>query len=199
MRVKSHWFKPGAAKGATEIAGACAFIVFRVARNALKGMRDARFDLPPGPRYFAFLSEFLAFLTLAADRLAFRRGDAAWRLEFTTALANRVGAILADNEADLLGGAPPAEGKRQFVALVNERSADYAECGWSDEGPDYTFLRCLGHHVAAVMDERERTWAVPQVIDCEAPEAVATLTRAMAGLTDTSPRAARARSAMQGE
>jgi len=192
MRVKSHWFKPGASKGATEVAGAAAFIVFRIAQNALKGMRNARFELPAGERYFAFLSEFLVFLTLAADRIAHRRGDDAWRTEFTTALANRVGAILAENESELLGAEDADSIKRRFVALVNVRSPDYAECGFDDAGPDYAFLRCLGHRVAEVMEPHERTWAVPQVIDHEAPEAAATLVRAMAGLTDTAPRSRRA-------
>ena len=38
---------------------AAAFIVWRIAQNSLKTMRAARFDLPPGPRYFAFMAEFL--------------------------------------------------------------------------------------------------------------------------------------------
>ena len=103
MRVKSQWFKTEKPKTATEIAGAAAFIVFRVAQNSLKSMRNARFELPPGPAYFAFLAELLVFLTHCADRIAHRRGDEAWRTEFTTALANRVGAHLAENEAELLG------------------------------------------------------------------------------------------------
>ena len=104
MRIKSHWFKAGAAKSATDIAGAAAFIVFRIAQNALKNMRDASYELPPGAPYFAFLAEFLAFLTLCADRIAYARGDEAWRVEFTTAMANKVGEFLAGNESDLLGG-----------------------------------------------------------------------------------------------
>jgi hypothetical protein len=199
MRVKSHWFKSETPKSATEIAGAAAFIVFRIAQNALKNMRNARFELPAGERYFAFLSEVLVFLTLAADRIAHGRGDAAWRVEFTTALANRLGEFLADNEADLLRVDTPGESKRRFIALVNARSPDYAECGWTDDGPDYAFLRCLGHRVAEVMEAQERTWAVPQMIDSEAPEAVATLQRAMAGLLDVTPRRARGAAATRGE
>src|SRR5512137_2488306 len=103
MRIKSHWFRPGAAKSATDIAGAAAFIVFRIGQNALKNMRSAGYELPPGAPYFAFLAEFLAFLTAGADRIAHRRGDEAWRIEFTTAMANRLGEFLAGNEADLLG------------------------------------------------------------------------------------------------
>jgi len=199
MRVKSQWFKAEAPKTATEIAGAAAFIVFRIAQNALRNMRNARFELPAGPLYFAFLAEFLAFLTLCADRIAHARGDEAWRTEFTTAVANRVGAFLADNEADLLGADPPDEIKRRFIALVNLRSADYADCRWDDDGPDYRFLRCLGHRVAEVMERHDQTWAVSQVIDSEAPEAVELLRRAMAGLLDTSPRRPRGGSATRGE
>jgi len=199
MRVKSQWFKSETPKGAAEIAGAAAFIVFRIAQNSLKNMRQARFELPPGATYFAFLAEFLAFLTLVADRIAHGRGDERWRIEFTTALANRVGAFLADNESSLLGVDTPEEIKRRFVALVNARSADYSDCRWSDAGPDYAFLRCLGHRVAEVMERHEQTWAVTQVIDSEAPDATETLQRAMAGLLDDTPRRPRGGSAPRGE
>jgi hypothetical protein len=199
VRVKSQWFKAETPKSATEIAGAVAFIIFRIAQNSLKNMRSARFELPPGPAYFAFVAELLAFLTLAADRIAHRRGDEAWRIEFTTAVANRAGAFLADNEADLLGAEPPEEIKRRFIALVNRRADDYSDCKWSDDGPDYAFIRCLGHRVAEVMERHEQTWAVSQVIDSEAPEAVAMLQRAMADLLDAAPRRPRGGSVTRGE
>lgn len=199
MRVKSQWFKAEKSKTATEIAGAAAFIVFRIARNSLASMRSARFELPPGPVYFAFLAELLAFLTHCADRIAHRRGDDAWRTEFTTVLANRVGAHLADNEAELLGAQAADEVKGRFVALVNRRADDYSDCAWTDDGPDYAFVRCLGHRVAEVMEQHEQTWAVSQVIDTEGPEAAATLQRAMAGLLDETPGRARRHAAARGE
>jgi len=120
VRIKSRWFRSGTDKSAAEIASAAAFIVFRIAQNALKNMRAAGYELPPGAPYFAFLAEFLAFLTLGADRIAHARGDEAWRVEFTTAMANRVGEFLAGNEADLLGADTPEGYKRRFIALVDE-------------------------------------------------------------------------------
>jgi hypothetical protein len=191
MRVKSHWFRPETAKTPQEIASAAAFIVWRVAQNALKTMRAANYELPPGPRYFAFVTEFLAFLTLGADRLAHARGDEAWRVAFTTATANRVGEILAENESDLLGAATASDVKRRFIDQVNACAAECAEFDWTAEGPSYDFLRWLGHRVADVMDDRDRTWAISQVIEVEAPEAAETLHRAMAGLLDPTPRAQR--------
>lgn len=199
MRVKSQWFNAGTAKGATEVAGAAAFIAWRVARNALSRMRGARFGLDAGEGYFDFLAEFAAFLVVGADRIAHRRRDAEWRVEFTTAMANRVGAILAENQADLLGAAPADEIKRRFVALVNARAAECAGFAWDDAGPDYALLRYLGHRVADVMDDSERTWAVSQVIDVEAPEAAELIGRAMAGLLDDAPREPRRQRTMSGE
>jgi hypothetical protein len=192
VRVKSHWFKAEAPKSATEIAGAAAFIIWRIAQNALKTMRAARYELPPGPQYFAFVSEFLAFLVVGADRIAYRERDGEWRVAFTTALANRVGEILADNEADLLGAKAAGECKREFVALVNARAVDSASLPWTESGPDYGFLRFVGHRVADVMQEQDKSWSIAQVIESEAPEAAETLVRAMAGLLDATPRPRRA-------
>jgi hypothetical protein len=188
MRIKSRWFRAGQARSPEEIAGAAAFIAWRIAQNALKTMRAAGYDLPPGPHYFAFVAEFLAFLTLGADRVACRRGDEAWRVAFTTAMANRVGATLAENESDLLGAASAADVKRGFIALVNERAAECAGFDWTDDGPDYSFLRFLGHRIADVLPERDRTWAISQVIEVEAPDAAASLQRGLAGLLDETPR-----------
>lgn len=188
MRIKSHWFRSDRPKTPEEIAGAAAFIAWRVAQNALKTMRAAHYDLPPGKRYFSFVAEFLVFLTLGADRIAYRRGDAAWRVAFTTAMANRVGAILAENESDLLGAQTVGDVKQRFIGLVNECAAECAGFEWDDTGPDYAFLRFLGHRVAAVMDERDRTWAISQVIEVEAPDAAALLQRGLAGLLDDAPR-----------
>ena len=103
-------------------------------------------------------------------------------------MANKVGEFLAENEAGLMGADSAAGYKARFIALVNERSADYAEFHWTDAGPDYGFIRCFGHCVAGTMAAHDQSWAVSQVIECEAPEAVATMQRGMAGLLDPSPR-----------
>jgi hypothetical protein len=187
MRVKSRWFRAGR-KSPEEIAGAASFIAWRIAQNALKKMRSAGYELPPGAGYFDFVAAFLAFLVVGADRIAYRHSEADWRTGFTTAMANGVGAILADNESELLASGDAAGIKRRFVDLVNECAAECEGFAWNDDGPDYSFLRYFGHRIAGVMHERDRTWAVSQVIEIEGPEAAATLARGMAGLVDESPR-----------
>lgn len=188
MRVKSQWFKPGAARSPEEIAGATAFIVWRVAVNALKNMRRARFEIEAGPQYFAFLSEFLVFLVQVADRIAYRHIDAEGRIDFTTALANRAGEILADNESDLLGNAAETGSIRRrkddFIALLNSLAEDYAEFDYNaEEGPDFGFLRYLGNRVGEILTaDEDRPWVVSQVMEIEAPEAAATVAKGLRGL-----------------
>lgn len=199
MRVKSHWFRDEAGKSATDVASAAAFIVWRVAQNSLANMRKAGYELEPGPGYFAFLAEFLAFLVACADRIAYAKRDADWRLAFTTAVANRVGETLAGNMADLIG-ADPAAAKRRFIELVNERAGDYAVHEWKADGPTYGFLRAFGHTVAPTLAvDRDRRDSVAQVIEVEAPEAVETLQKAMAGLFGDAPRRARRAAGATGE
>lgn len=188
MRIKSHWFRSERAKTPAEIAGAAAFIAWRIGQDALKTLRAAGYDLPPGPRYFAFVTEILVFLALGADRIVYRRGDAGWRVAFTTAFTNRLGEILAENESDLVGRESAADVKRRFVERVNACADECADLAWDDAGPDYGFLRYLGHRVGAVMDERDRTWAISQVIEVEGPNAAAHLARGMQGLLDPNPR-----------
>jgi len=151
VRIKSHWFKDDKPRSAQQLAGAAAFIVWRVAQNALKRMRVARFDIDPGPQYFAFSSEFLVFLVQIADRIAYQRLEASERVAFTTTLATRLGEILEDNQTDLLG--PPGEVgyRRRFISLFNECSPDYAEFRYDDSGPDFAFLRYLGNRLLEIM------------------------------------------------
>ncbi|HEX6138209.1 MAG TPA: hypothetical protein VF059_11155 [Casimicrobiaceae bacterium] len=193
MRVSAHWFRPGAQRPVAQVAGAAAVVAFRLARNAQRRLRSAGFELPAGAAYFAVLSEILAFLVIAADRIAHGRGDEAWRVEFTTALANRAAEIVADNQSELLGTGSAAACKERFIALVNSRAPDYAQCGFDEAGADYAFLRCAGHRVGDAMAPHERTWAVQQVIEIEAPEAIDALQRAIRDLLDTGPRPTRAR------
>lgn len=187
MRIRSHWFKNDKPKSAEQVAGAAAFIIWRVAQNALKRMRAARFDIDPGPQYFAFSSEFLVFLVHIADRIAYQRLGASERVAFMNALAKRVGEILDDNQTDLLGPAGERGYASRFISLFNERSPDYAEFGYDGSGPDFAFLRYLANRLLEITPDKDRFWVVPQVMEIEAPEAVSMLQESMADLIEPGP------------
>lgn len=208
MRIKSRWFGDAAAKGAADHASAAAFIVWRVAHQALKRMRAAGYEIDAGRPFMGFMREVLVFLVALADRIAFERLPAAERETFTVALVRHVARTLQENEDDLLGPPPPGEPSHgdRFVDLVNEVVGHYAEFGADPMPPpgaigfhpDFGFMRYLGARIAPLVPEHDRRWVVDQVVAVEAPEAVAAVQRAMRDLFDPSPRRER-RAGMTGE
>jgi hypothetical protein len=186
MRVKSKWFKSGREKSPQEIADAMAFIIWRIALNALKNTRKADFDVAAGLQYFVFLNEFLVFLVQVADRIAYRRLDEEGRASFTTSLAVRLAEIQAENRSELLGGKASGH-KKDFIALLNQRAGEYAEFNYGDSGPDFTFIRYLGYCMTDVVTEKDKAWVVDQMTSIEAPEAVETVEKAMRGLLEAAP------------
>ncbi|MBK9443221.1 MAG: hypothetical protein IPN53_18795 [Comamonadaceae bacterium] len=174
-----------------------AFIAWRVAQNMLKQMRSARFDIEIGAQYFAFTREVLVFLTQLLDRMAFERLEPEERAAFMNALVKRIGEILQDNEDGLLGKPPAGQlgYYDQFVDLFNELADHYADFGFDAQGPDFAFVRYLGHRIALLMPQKDQRWVLDQVMASEVPDAFAYLQKALEGVLSTderSPRAARA-------
>lgn len=187
MRVHSRWFRSNGPKSPEVVAGALAAVAWRVARAMLARMRKADFDLGPGPAYFAFLSESLAFTAQIAWRVAWESMDEEGRVAFATALGRRMAAILAENESDLLGARPAPVVAAEFIDRLNRRFEEYAEFGFGADGPDFAFMRYFASLVIEVVPERERRWVHDQVIGIEAPEAAATVARALRGLLQAQP------------
>jgi hypothetical protein len=193
IRLKSQWFKTDKPKTPEQQAGVLAFVVWRVAHNALTQMRGARFDIDIGAVYFAFLSEWLVFLVQAADRMVYERMAADDRAAFTTVLVHRVADHLAENQDRLMGLPAPGEDSHQgrFIDLYNELSAHYADFGHGADGPDFACLRYLGHRIEQLMPIKDRAWAVDQVMSIEAPEALQMLQRSFADALSSEPRGPR--------
>lgn len=194
LRVRSHWFKSERPKSVEEIAGAVAFIVWRGAHQALRNMRNADFEIDAGPRYFAFLAEWLIFLAQIADRIAYDRfGDK--RPAFTTVVANRLGETLAGNRNDLLGDEPGGDQKSAFIDLFNLRLEDYIDF----DGDDYGRMRYLAQRLAQVVGPHDQLWVHEQVMEIEAPQAAALLDGAIRDLLGEVPRRTRGDGSVSGE
>lgn len=193
IRIKNHWFRDGAAKTPQQNASAMAFITWRVAQNTLKQMRSAHFDIEIGPQYFAFTREVLVFLTQVLDRMANQQMDAVTRTEFMTALVQRLAQVLQENEDELMGLplAGHASHYDQFIDLYNELADHYAEFGYDQQGPDFAFMRYLGHRIEALMPQKDQRWVVDQIIASEVPDALDMLQRGMSGVLSTEPRPTR--------
>jgi len=183
IRVKSSWHKGDRKKTPQEIAGALAFIIWRISDNTLKNVRKADFDIAIGAQYFAFLQEFLIFLVMVADRIVYTQLSAEDRAEFTGALANRVAEHMSENQGEWLGGLL-REYKDSFIDRLNQRAGEYADFHYTGVASSFSFILYLGQCMRDVVDEKDKTWVVDQIMAIEVPEAVAMLEKAMAGLTE---------------
>ncbi len=198
MRIKSNWFKEGRERSPQEISDALAFVVSRIADNALKNTRKANFEIKVGPQYLDFLAEFLLFLILVGDRVAYGKLSADDRLAFTSNLANRVAETYAENRSRLLDD-DLKECKQRFIDLLNQRAGEYADFGYDENGPEYGFYRYLAFCIGEIMTESDSAWIIDQMISIEAPEAVKMVEKTLRGLYETEPKQTRRRASTSGD
>ena len=181
IRIKSKFHAAGQRPTAT-LASVVAVLSWKLAIQSIKSMRKADYDIDVGPPYFDYLCEFMIFLALAADRVAFRELDETQRAEFTSALAKRMAEIFEENHDRLLGGAAAGETRRRFLETFNRRGAEYADFDYGEQGPDFGFKRCFAACLRDVLPEKDKLWVVDQAMDIEVPEALKSLEKTLAGL-----------------
>ena len=198
MRIKSNWFKGGREHTPQEISDALAFVVFRIADNALKNTRKSKFEIEVGPQYLDFLAEFLYFLILSADRIAYLNLPAEDRVAFTGNLANRVAETFAENRSRLLDE-NQVYCKQSFIDLLNQRAGEYADFGYDEKGPEYGFYRYLAFCIGEVMTEADSGWIIDQMISFEAPEAIQMVEKTLRGLYEAEPKPTRRRNSTSGD
>jgi hypothetical protein len=205
VRIKRHWFREDAARSPEQMASVIAVAIWKSAGNGLQTLRRAHYEVEVGAPYLAALAEFLVFLIVAADRIAYRHdapaadsGDG-WRRAFTVALAKRIADIYQEN-LDHLVAPDPAQGyRRRFIDLLNRRMDEYGEFDYAEGGADFGFLRYFGSCVEQVLDDvADRQWAVDQVMTVQGPEALELLERGLRGVLGIDPKP-RVRSLLGGD
>jgi hypothetical protein len=183
MAVRVHTkFHAAGQRTPKTLASVVALLAWKLAVEAIKRMRKADYDIDLGRPHFNFICEFTVFLAVAADRIAYRELDEAERIAFTTALAKRLAEMVEENHYLLLGEAVPGESQRLFLDLFNRRGAEYAEFGYDETGPDFGFKRMFAACLREGLPEKDQLWVVDQAMDIEAPEALKSLEKTLAGL-----------------
>lgn len=181
IRIKTKFHTTGQRSPAT-LASVVAVLAWKLGIESIKRMRKADYDIDIGRPYFDFVCEFLVFLALCADRVAYGELDDAERIEFTTTLAQNIARFVEENNIMLLGEAVPGEAQRHFLDLFNRRGAEYAEFDYDERGPSFGFKRFLAACLRDVLPEKDKLWVVDQAMDIEAPEALKTLDKTLQGL-----------------
>ncbi len=180
IRIKSHWNNDEQERTLPEVAGALAYIAWRVAMDKAINLHCERFVYSDDAQRLAVIQEYLAFLIQIADRKANETLDDDDRRTLVTGFAAKVIEHVQDNAQDLLG---PGDHGRAFVDRLNGRSGEYAEFQFDDQGPSYAFLRHLGFEIQSLMGEgQDNRWVIDQVMDRDGWDAYKQFERAFDNL-----------------
>ena len=178
-RLKARFHRQKRPRSADDNGSVVAAVSYKAAREAIQRLLGADFDLLSDRRRFAILAELLAFQLQMADRLAYLELDEVSRRRLINASGRHLARLYGENlvERALVddASAPQAE----FIALLNECLAEYAELRYEADGrPGYSVLRYLGTRLCDLAEPDDRRWLIEQTIEIESPRLVANLLRA---------------------
>ncbi len=175
IRIKSQWHDENAQRSPDEIAGAIAFIIWKTALDRAITLHGKQFVYENDKQRIDVIIEYLIFQVQIVDRMIHDMLNDEERRELITTLVLRLADHLQENSTNLLG---TGNYRSPFVARLNRRSQEYAEFGFTDDGPGYPFLRHLGHEIQLLMGEgQENRWVIDQVMDRDGPEVYQQLMR----------------------
>lgn len=184
LRIKSHWHDDASERSLSEIAGAIAYIIWRIAKDKAITLHGEDFVYIDDRQRMDVIIEYVIFQLNVTDRLAKLRFemDDEQRSKLIYATTKKLAAHVHGNSFDLFG-----EGDHigPFVNRLNERGSEYSELNYTDDGPSYPFLRHLGYSIQQIMGkDGENRWVIDQVMDKDGPDVDRQLSRAIENLFD---------------
>ncbi|MCG6967838.1 MAG: hypothetical protein LJE59_15170 [Chromatiaceae bacterium] len=182
LRIKSRWHDDGAERSLEEIAGALAFISWRIAKDKAINLHGQDFVYENDQQRFAVIVEYLIFQLQIIDRLAATQLQLSDedRRQMVVAVARQLAAHLHDNSVDVFG---PGDYVGPFIRKMNERGGEYAEFGYTTDGPSYPFMRHLGYEIQQIMGaSQENRWVIDQVMDRDGIEIDREIRRSVSNL-----------------
>lgn len=182
LRIKSHWHDDDAERSLEEIAGALAFIGWRVAKDRAINLHGQDYIYETDEQRFAVIVEYLIYQLQIIDRLAATdlQLDDEDRQRLVVTTAKHLAGHLHDNSVDIFG---PGDYVGPFIEKLNLRGGEYAAFNYTQDGPSYPLMRHLGYEIQQIMGEsQENRWVIDQVMDKDGIEIDREIRRAIANL-----------------
>jgi hypothetical protein len=177
VRLRTRWHRSSRSernregsrqpKRREDLAGAVAFNIWKLAKDAFLHMEKEDFRFPKDSQAVDVIAEFSIFILHIIDRMIYGKVEEGERATLINGIAKHLVQTFVDNQLDLLG---PGDYMAPFIDKLNERLSNYAECSFDENGPGHDFKRYLGQQVAEIMAESDNKWVLEQVMDIEAPD-----------------------------
>jgi len=179
VRLKTRWHRSkrsernreGSRRVKTQenLCSVAAINIWKLAKEAFTRMEKENFRFREDVQAIDVIAEFCIFMLHITDRMIYGKLSEEERSALINGIAKEITSTIESNQIDLLG---PGDYKVLFIDRLNERLANYAECGFDEDGPAYDFLRYLAKNVSDIMSLSDDKWVLEQVMDIEAPELV---------------------------
>jgi len=187
-RLKRGWSDKGKDRSLEDIGGAISFNIWQISGQGVLDLENEGFQTDTHSQRLDVISEFLAYLIQAVDRLIYQSFNQNDRNELITATGLHMARIMQENREEANG---PGDYRSQFLQLLNQRIGEYSTCQFDiDEGPSFVFLRMLGDHVTSSMGERDAKWITGYIIDVAGLQMFKNLSRILPGLIDPAQKEA---------
>lgn len=173
IRVKSKWNDKNRERSAEEIGSALGFNLWRIAGANVLHLENEGFQTDTYNQRLDAIAELLGFFVHVVDRMtaekAYSEED---RKDLITALALNLAKTMHDNRVDV--NEEKKDYKAEFIQLLNERMAEYADFAYDGDEPGFQMRRRCGEHVTEVMGEKDKKWVTNQIMEIEIPDALKT-------------------------
>jgi hypothetical protein len=162
------------------MANAISATIWKLAANVVLNMENENFETATQSQRVDIMEETVCYLVHFCDRWVYPKASQDQRVEFISCLVKDLARMLEDSRIDVQG---EAEYQADFISKINQRSADYADYGFSEaEGGSFA-IRCrLGDREKENKGERDSRWIPDYIVGREAPEIEVALKRSLAGL-----------------
>lgn len=180
VRLKTRWHRSKRSernregssrpKSRQNLGSVVAMNIWKLAKEAFTRMEKEGYRFREDTQAIDVIAEFCIFMLHITDRMIYGKLTEEERSLLVNAIAKNLADTIEANQQELLG---PGDYLQAFIERLNDRLANYAECGFDEEqGPAYDFKRYLAQNVSGIMALSDDKWVLEQVMDIEAPELV---------------------------
>lgn len=182
IRVKTVWFKKAEGpRDSDQTASVIAAVIWKIADRTVTNLSKADYDIITPQRGFTIIAEMIAFLIHLSDRLIFGRTDDPRRSDLIQSMGNRLAEIMEKNIHDVVGD-DGFDYQTNFLDMLNRRSENYSDFDFPADQPNFQVRRYLATHIRDIMEERDKSWVMDQIMEIEVPLALETLKKTIDGL-----------------
>ena len=179
VRLKTRWHRSKRSernregsnkeKSLEDLSSVVAFNIWKLAKEGFLRMEKEDFRFREDSQAIDATAEFCIFMLHIVDRMIYGNVPEEQRGPLINSIARDLAKSIEENQIELLG---PGDYKDTFIEKLNDRLANYAECGFDEDGPAYDFKRYLAQNISEIMAVTDNKWVIEQIIDIEAPELI---------------------------